>query len=72
MTGYSKMASGEDIDSDWSIGSNSPRKALEKLPQSAHDWEHEHESQQMLRKSIVYDDGTMTFFWLVGQQNLVC
>lgn len=59
------MASGEEIDSDWSIGSKSPRKALETLPQSAHDWEHERENQQILRKSPVYDDGTMTFFWYV-------
>lgn len=60
-----EMASGEEIDSDWSMGSSSPRKALEKLPKTAHDWEDELKYQKDLRKSAVYDDGTMTFFWLV-------
>lgn len=56
------MTNPEDIDSDWSGGS-SPRKVLERLPRTAHDWDGELKYQQRLRKSVVYDDGTMTFFW---------
>ena len=57
------MADGDD--SDWSsLGGNSPRRALEKLPRTAHDWDGEQEELKILRTSHpVYDDGTMTFVW---------
>ena len=57
------MADGDD--SDWSsLGGNSPRRALEKLPRTAHDWDGEQEELKILCTSHpVYDDGTMTFFW---------
>ncbi|XP_067935492.1 phosphatidylserine synthase 2-like [Watersipora subatra] len=55
------MDVGDEIESD---GSNSPRRALAKLPATAHDWEWEWQYQKQLRRSHpVYDDGTMTFFW---------
>lgn len=63
------LTSPEDIDSDWSGGS-SPRKVLESLPQTAHNWDDELKHQQSLRKSAVYDDGTMTFFWWEEQYYL--
>lgn len=57
------MADGDE--SDWSsLAGNSPRRALEKLPQTAHDWAGEQEDLKKLRTTHpVYDDGTMTFFW---------
>jgi len=55
------------LDSDWSnISGTSPRKVLAKLPVTVHDWDKEWQNQKQLRRlHPVYDDGTMTFFWLV-------